>query len=42
VFEVDLWIKGKRFMCPVKVINEINEKIIGIDFIHAHKITYDV
>jgi hypothetical protein len=26
----------------VNVIEEINENIIGIDFIHAHKLTYDV
>ena len=24
------------------MIEEINENIIGIDFIHAHKLTYDV
>ncbi len=38
VFEVDLFIKGKKFT----VIKELNENIIGIDFIHAHKLTYDV
>jgi hypothetical protein len=42
VFEVDLFIKGKQFTHPVNVIQELNENIIGIDFIHAHKLTYDV
>jgi hypothetical protein len=42
VFEVDLFIKGKRFTNPVNVIQELNENIIGINFIHAHKLTYDV
>jgi len=42
VFEVDLFIKGKKFTHPVNVIKELNENIIGIDFIHAHKLTYDV
>ncbi len=42
VFEVDLFIKGKIFTHPVNVIEELNENIIGIDFIHAHKLTYDV
>ncbi len=42
VFEVDLFIKGKRFTHPVNVIQELNENIIGIDFIHAHKLTYNV
>jgi hypothetical protein len=42
VFEVDLFIKEKKFTHPVNVIKELNENIIGIDFIHAHKLTYDV
>jgi hypothetical protein len=39
---VDLFIKGKKFTHPVNVIQELNEYIIRIDFIHAHKLTYDV
>jgi hypothetical protein len=39
VFEVDLFIKGKKFTHPVNVIEELNE---NINFIHAHKLTYDV
>ncbi len=42
VFEVDLCIKGKKFTHPVNVIEELNKNIIGIVFIHAHKLTYDV
>jgi len=42
VFEVDLFIKGKKLTNPVDVIQELNENIIGIDFIHAHKLTYNV
>jgi hypothetical protein len=42
VFEVDLFIKGKEFTHPVNMIEELNENIIGIDFIHKHKLTYDV
>ncbi len=41
-FEVDLWIKGNKFTHPVKVIQELNENMFGIDFIHAHKLTHDV
>ncbi len=41
VFEVDLFMKGKKIMHPVNVIQELNENIIGIDFIHTHKLTYD-
>jgi len=42
VLEVDLFIKGKEFTHPVNVIQELNKIIIGIDFIHAHKLTYDI
>jgi len=42
VFEVDLFIKGKKFTHPMNVIEELNENIISIDFIHTHKLTYDV
>jgi hypothetical protein len=42
VFEVDLWIKGKEFMHPVDMINELNKNIVCFDFIHSPKLTYDV
>jgi len=42
VFEVDLFIKGKKFTHPVNLLQELNDNIIGIDFIHANKHTYDV
>jgi hypothetical protein len=42
VFEVDLLIKGRKFTHPLNVIKELNENIIGIDFIHPHKLTYNV
>jgi hypothetical protein len=42
VFEVDLFIKGKKFTHPVNVLQELNENIIGIDFINTHKLTYDI
>ncbi len=35
---MDLFINGKK----VNVTEELNENIIGIDFIHTHKLTYDV
>jgi hypothetical protein len=39
---VDLWIKGNKFTHLVSVIKELNDNIIGIDFMHLHKLTYDV
>jgi hypothetical protein len=42
VFEVDLWIKGRKSTHPANVIQELNKNIIGVYFIHAHRLTYDV
>jgi hypothetical protein len=38
VYEVDLWIKGRKFTHPVNVITELNNNIIGIDFMHHNKL----
>ncbi len=42
VYKVDLYIKGQKFTHPVNVINELNDNIIGIDFMHRNKLIYDV
>jgi hypothetical protein len=42
VYEVDLWIKGRKFAHPVNVITELNDNIIGIDFMHCNKLIYDI
>ncbi len=42
VYDVDLWIKGQKFTHPVNVITELNNNIIGIDFMHCNKLIYDV
>jgi hypothetical protein len=40
IYKFDLWIKGKKFTHPVNVIKELNNNLIGIDFIHKHKLMY--
>ena len=42
IYEVDLYIKGQKFTYPVNVINELNDNIIFIDFMHRNKLIYDV
>jgi len=42
VYKVDLWIKGQKFIHPVNVITELNDNIIGINFMHRNKLIYDV
>jgi len=41
VYEVDLWIKGQKFTHPVNVITELNDNIIGINFMHRNKLVYE-
>jgi hypothetical protein len=35
-------IKGKTFKHHINVIDQLNDNIIGIDFMHKHKLHYDV
>jgi hypothetical protein len=42
VYKVDLWIEGRKFTHPVNVIKELNDNLIGIKFMHLHKLIYDV
>jgi hypothetical protein len=41
VYQVDLWIKGRKFTNPVSVITELNDNIIGIDCMHRNKLIYN-
>ncbi len=40
IFEIDLQIKGKSFKHHIKVIDQLTDNIIGIDFMHRHKLHY--
>jgi hypothetical protein len=42
IFEIDLQIKGKTFTHHINIIDKLTENIIGIDFMHKHKLHYDV
>ncbi len=42
IYEMELQIKGKSFKRNINVIDELNENIIGINFMHQHKLHYDV
>ncbi len=42
VYEVDLWIKGRKFTHPVNVITELSDNIIGINLMHRNKLIYDM
>jgi hypothetical protein len=42
IFEIDLEIKGKKYRHQINVIDQLTDNIIGIDFMHHHKMHYDV
>ncbi len=42
IFEIDLQIKDKTFKYNINVINQLTDNIIGIDFMHKHKLHYDI
>jgi hypothetical protein len=41
IFEIEMTIRGRKFSHPVTVVENINDKILGIEFMHAHKLNYD-
>jgi hypothetical protein len=41
VFELPMTIRGRSFLHPVTVVENINDNIIGIDFMHANRMNYD-
>jgi hypothetical protein len=41
VFELPMTIRGRRFLYPVTVVEDINDNNIGIDFMHANQMNYN-
>jgi hypothetical protein len=42
IFEIDLQIKGKTLKHHINIIVQLTDNIIGINFMHKHKLHYDV
>ncbi len=42
IFEIDLEIKGKKYRHQINIIDQLTDNIIGINFMHHHKMHYDV
>jgi hypothetical protein len=40
VFELPMTIRGRSFLHPVTVVENIKHNIIGIDFMHANRMNY--
>jgi len=41
IYEIEMTIRGRKFVHPVTVVEDINDNILGIDFMHQHKLNYD-
>jgi hypothetical protein len=42
IYEIDLFIKGKKFTHPINVMDTLTDNIIRIDFMHKNKLHYNV
>jgi hypothetical protein len=42
IFEINLQIKGKAFKHEINVTDQLTENVIGINFMHHHKLHYDI
>ncbi len=41
IFEIKMTIRGRQFTHPVTVVEDFNDNILGIDFMHQNKMNYD-
>jgi hypothetical protein len=41
VYEITMTIRGRKFVHQVTVVEDINDNIIGINFMHQNKMNYD-
>ena len=38
IYEIEMTIRGRKFVHPVTVVEDLNDNILGIDFMHQHKL----
>ncbi len=41
IYEIEMTIRGRKFLHLVKIVKDINNNILGIDFMQKHKLNYD-
>ncbi len=42
IFEIEMTIRGRKFTHPVTVVEDLNDNILRIDFMHQHKMNYEL
>jgi hypothetical protein len=40
-YKIEMTISGRKFTHPVTFVEDINDNILGINFMHQHKLNYD-
>ncbi len=40
-YKIEVWIKGRKCTHTVKIMNELSENILGVDFIQKHRLNYN-
>ena len=40
-YKIEMLIRGRKFLHPVTIVKDLNDNILGIDFMHQHKRNYD-
>ncbi len=41
IYEIEMTIRGRKFLHPVTIVEDLNDNILGIDFMHQCKLYYD-
>jgi len=41
IFEIEMTIRGRKFTHHVTVVEDLNDNILRVDFMHQHKLNYD-
>jgi hypothetical protein len=41
IYEIEMLIRERKFLHPVTIVGDLNNNILGIDFMHQHKLNYD-
>jgi Retroviral aspartyl protease len=40
IYKIEMTIRGRKFLHPVTIVEDLNDNILGIDFMHQHKLMH--
>ena len=41
IYVIEMTIRGRKFLYPETIVEQLNDNILGIDFMHQNKLNYD-